>query len=117
MYESMKVAQAVREIVAENPEVVYKRTSDGCLYTKGKAGDSCGCLIGQAIIRVYPELEEKLKDIDDKISPMAGTLLNSHLYFDETKASKWLNSVQHYQDGGSSWEHCVKTADQYWPLS
>lgn len=120
MYESMKVVQAVRDIVKENPEVIYHQEGGYCYYTKGKATNGqCGCLIGQAIIKVYPELEEKLKQIDNELNtvPAADSLIEYHLMFEESLGSMWLGYVQSQQDNGKTWEHAVEYTDRNYPLS
>lgn len=112
MYKTSEIVKSVREIVAERPEVSYLHVY--CHYTQKDASDgSCGCLMGQAIIKRYPELEEKLKKTDNRACvPGIKYLLIEVLKFEELVGVDWLVRVQALQDSGATWGRCVQLADE-----
>lgn len=107
------VIQATRELAAEFPDNVYEKEVQriNCFYTKGPCSNgSCGCLIGQALIKAGVP-KERLEEFDAKEQGGVSTvayflgipLVNDKLW--------WLESVQSWQDMGNSWRACIEHAE------
>lgn len=127
-YMTKFVVEAARELIKNSPDAIYKPVDNKvgplCLYTQGLAGNgACGCVVGQAIIKAYPELEGKLKRIDkradeyeDSIIPGVLCLL-SELEFEGRLIEKsWLDSLQAHQDKLDTWGNAAKKADEHTQL-
>lgn len=102
---------AIRNLVEENPETIYMELSEGdCLYTQGKAGCGEGCLIGQGISTVQPNLNPFLAQCDKNEGPISVSVLLSKLGFGT--ADGWFASVQGYQDDDYTWQVAIEKADK-----
>lgn len=112
-----QIIQAVRDLSAEHPDAVYRATGTGaCFYTRGDIGGTCGCLIGQALIRVDPAVRSILEWLDDQSHIPCAFALFDNLYFKErysiTPAQRaWLYMAQAEQDRASTWSVAVEYAD------
>jgi hypothetical protein len=104
-----KIEEAVRQIAAENPNHVYQPVGnyDACYYVKGG-----GCIVGRAILKVYPELKEKLTQVD-VCGMLSVACLLCRLSDTDVSADKaeWLRLVQNAQDNRNTWAFCVAYAD------
>ncbi len=98
----------VRKLANEKPDFVYERpiASGPCSYTKSKTSETEGCIFGQAIFRLQPELKSYLCDCG----------INTLIQLLEIKASKqeiiWCCRVQGYQDRANSWKLAIEFADE-----
>lgn len=107
----------VRSLAEQNPDFIY----DGggrCFYTKSIHSEECGCIIGQAILRLQPNLRPYLEYIEKGLIPNVCGLLTSHFeidYYQNKKKIDWLACVQSSQDKGICWQNAVHTADMLEP--
>lgn len=99
------VIDRVRKLAIEHPDAVYKHAK--CLYTKGACGPGTGCIIGQAL----PEYKEELERLDN-ITDYYVVEMMKELNIGATREQfLWLETVQHHQDKGDTWEEAVKIAE------
>lgn len=110
----------IRRLAATHPNTKYNPEAEVCYYTKGPLKNSRlkkeGCIIGQAIRRVCPELFKKLEELEAAMDdPMEiNTLIDEYSeYFPGwgRKQVTWLEEVQRVQDNKNSWSVAVETAD------
>ena len=103
--------QEVHRLAEENPDATYQGVGDGCWYTTGTAGGQVGCLIGQAIQVLDPQMYKRIADYEEEQeASLDVSELNPKLVgFPE--ASEWLRFVQYAQDDGHKWLDCIKWAD------
>ena len=99
-----------------NAEYILDDTTGNCLYTKGHVDNgpkSLGCLIGQAILHVCPELKKKLQHMDDKVVGASVCLVNLGIC-DTTYITdlKLLDDIQYWQDSGEKWSEAVRLATE-----
>lgn len=123
-----KVIAEVRRLATKYPNTVYQSTPVGkCYYTMGNT-EYCsaqGCIIGQAIINIYPDLKEFFILIDnlnkngslDFTTISALTPLLFGIFDSENKESLWLLRVQNKQDNQHTWSKAVESADKDYPLT
>jgi hypothetical protein len=111
-----KLIQAVREIAAEWPDVVYPANLDSsgpaCYYT---TEDGCpDCIIGHAMARIGQALpaqqrsgmnECRLLNYSVRETVWSGVLNTTR------ENLLWLATVQNYQDSGYTWATAVSRAD------
>jgi hypothetical protein len=98
----------IRELAAASPDTIYiSDEEEDCKYTTGKNGE--GCLIGQALVALEPELLPVLINLD-KNRTVRVNLIGKHLPI-KLKVSKWVINVQDLQDDGICWSECIKIAD------
>ena len=107
MYKTSEILKEVRRLQKEYPNCVYNQ--DTCSYSKGsckKGPKTKGCIIGQAIRNVYPDLFELIKRDDDTNS--IESIISSKNY--EITGSKRdigrLEDVQNRQDQAFEWGIC-----------
>jgi hypothetical protein len=108
------IITACRELATEQPGVIYdKGNAKLCRYTRGEAGCGSGCIIGQAILNVYPELEPKLLLIDaaDEGTGVRGLLQSLGIKTSENQIC-WLSTLQGQQDFENPWGASLATADE-----
>lgn len=102
----------VRKIVAAHPDTVYQKIGGtDCSYTKGAAGGSQGCLLGQAISALHPDIfkAEIYAETGEYIRDLCQNYPTLKQYADR---SDWFQDVQTYQDYGQPWGECVALADE-----
>lgn len=102
--------KVVRKLASETPTAVYSIPSGPCQYTAGLAGGKIGCIIGQAIKTVRPDIWKLLKAMEK-----AGRSCTIDDVFPDFRISgniKWLRAVQLNQDCGTSWSKAVAKADE-----
>ena len=102
----------VRELASKYPEAIYENDDQNCYYTIGACGNGNGCIIGQALVAMNPELLDDLIASDNGCVPFAGELVYQLELALSEKEVRWLNSVQGYQDEGKSWGEAIKKADK-----
>ena len=118
--QTIKVIRAIEEIVKENPDFIYnksRRTGIGCYYTYPVSGNTIvrtekakGCLIGQGILKAYPEEFEHLRAIDEKSPIPAYDLLKSRLFSGPDSHFVFLQTLQQNQDLGLAWKEAWEQA-------
>ena len=115
-----RLVAEVRSLAADCPDVVYSPCGVYCMYTKGEAGCGVGCIVGQAILRLQPELREGLVRVDRRElgNTTAMQLMGSMRLWVGTESGKeayrnayWLSRVQTSQDRGTQWGECIELAD------
>ena len=96
----------VKLLAAEKPDAIYAKQKGRCWYTKGEAGGEYGCIIGQAIKRLNPELFISLKFGEEAglNYETVGTLVDLGLI--EGDICK-LSEIQYSQDIGWKWGDCI----------
>lgn len=102
--------RAVRKLVSEKPDACYSIPSGPCQYTTGLAGGKVGCIIGQAIKMVRPDIWKLLEAMEK-----AGRSCTIDDVFPDFRISgnvKWLRAVQLSQDCGTTWSKAVAKADK-----
>lgn len=116
MINIVKLQDKVRELANKYPNAVYKNSDNcGCYYGVGEVENGPlepGCLIGQAVRRLDPEVFEHISENgDDVVSMMA----KQSKYFDNStddgQIENWLSIVQGQQDDSKTWSQAVKAAD------
>ncbi len=116
-----QLIQKVRDLANENPDYVYQKieinkfqsafglsAQGSCSYVKSNnpGNEDKGCLLGQAILSLQPDLKSEL-EIPYSISTiLSGIGLGGNQY-----ARKWCVAVQQYQDNKRTWEQSVNYAD------
>lgn len=117
----------IRKLAAEDPDRVYEPQQNlGCYYARDRhgIGREHGCIVGQAIFRLIPEMEPTEDGATftlpgypsyDQVE-YNGIAWNSKkdymTYPVEFPEDEWIEWVQFYQDRGNSWSEAVETADQ-----
>lgn len=108
----------VRRLANQYPNAIYQSPNgfNGCYYNVGivaNGPDTEGCLLGQAIRNLEPEIFEAITaDSDDIVSLIC--IMNEDFDNSEDEEGdieKWLSIVQGQQDGGKTWSEAVKIAD------
>lgn len=114
-----QIIEQVRRLATEYPDTVYPQPEPGkCLYTVGACGSGSGCIVGQAIIAVKPDLAETLAHIDELTpnKPVHSLVGRLEIKCTQEKLS-WLGKVQRKQDDGKRWHEAVEAADEEYPLT
>ncbi len=106
----------VRSLAEQNPDFIY----DGggrCFYTKSIHSEECGCIIGQAILKLQPNLRLYFQKIERGLIPnVTGLLPKLEINYNQNKKKiDWLQCVQSSQDKGICWQNAVHTADMLEP--
>lgn len=126
------IADKVRELAEAYPDAIYQpHNGSRCFYTKGAAmcGNDelvpgAGCIIGRALLEVFPEFEEDLREFDDfaeqGFNDFCGEFLDNHFDLDAALHTKeqrlwhaWLLEVQIQQDDSVNWRTAISAADRY----
>lgn len=144
-----KVMQAVVKLASESPDFRYKRDPGlhACRYTYGHVGENrngCGCIVGQALVAVAPQVYEPLKVLDQQYGASSSVVLfavarllspevNGCKTLDELRRpvnpsgylleatvrqhpfTKFIRCVQQRQDTGSTWNEAVRLASDEYP--
>ena len=98
----------VRRLAAENPDATYFRNASTCSYLHGTAAGGVGCIIGQAILAIDPDLRDFLRQVDgESISAISKRLGLSY-----GPEIQWLSRVQFKQDCGNPWGKAVSLANE-----
>ena len=107
------VIAEVRRLVGEFPEAKYMADGGLCQYTQGIATNGQrGCLIGQAIVTLYPDLLEALREEDKGNLDPAGEVCLK-LGIDVSLGEReYLDTIQYAQDRGVKWCDCLLEADR-----
>lgn len=131
MNKSVEVYQFVEEVKNEvlklakyNPDAVYKGDDGGgCYYCRGEVKDSKtgdvigeGCIVGQALINLRPELRRYLSlpavennSISDVLTGCINKLYNANVPYSKfAKEKSLLINIQHFQDKGETWGVAVE---------
>ena len=120
-----ELIQAIRDLAAKYPNGLYQRPSNNpatqCSYIKGIVKDgpeTCGCIVGQALRIVDPNIQPLLFRYPTKSS--TDLFQENYPGFDEIladlKAIDWIGDVQKNQDNELTWSECVRLADAAFPL-
>ncbi len=111
-----QLIQEVRNLATDWPDFVYQSCSSGtCCYTKSKTDPNKGCIFGQAILRLQPDLKDVL--LNNNSVSISGLLMILGFDVDAfNKQRNWCIEVQQKQDRHQTWANAVKFADERWPL-
>lgn len=125
----------VRRLAAEAPDVEYvpPTSKPTCFYTRGKtANGGCGCLFGQALQNVFPNIWQQLdayeRENDCPYGSIPFVLADYDFRMpsegDDTSVQRqvnWCRRVQKLQDGDSlgrtPWGRAVAQADEEFEVS
>lgn len=113
-----QLIQEIRKLATDWPNFVYERCGSACNYTKSKNNPNKGCIFGQAILNLQPDLKELLTN--NNSTPITTVLLNllDFEYKQEVNGNKisWCAEVQNKQDYGQSWANAIKLSDERYPI-
>lgn len=128
MEKLVRLVEKVIETIRAFPNAVYENDKftivDGepaqlCLYTAGKVkdGPEClGCVIGQALFALWPELKEQVAKSEAKGPFGVQTLVEQFVDHEYVNGYgivlNWLCDVQSYQDIGNNWLTCMTYANE-----
>jgi hypothetical protein len=110
-YELAPILEEVKRLGTEYPNAIYEKSDEGCgcFYTKGAAGPGEGCIFGQAILNVYPDLRDFLVEFD-RIAAEEGetsiTTLLRDLDIPYTHGDP-IDDVQYSQDQKKPWGQAI----------
>lgn len=112
IFTSEDVVDVVRDIAKASPDFIYESpvyTTGQCRYAHGDKdnGYSPGCLMGQALNRLGVDLSEVVPYEGESVS----YVLNKLGIHTTANINSWLDTVQVYQDEGSSWGYAVNNVD------
>ncbi len=104
-----QLIQEVKTLAQEQPNFVYQSIPlKGCYYTKFGASSGNGCLFGQAILRLQPELLPMLEAWDAREHGATGIQhLLKELGIDWSPRVAWCCLVQGAQDRECPWGKAV----------
>lgn len=103
----------VKRIAEQNPDFVYKPDGKDCLYTRSENNEDCGCIFGQAILNLKPELKQILQNFDNSAAvPRINVLLNELEIKTTKKQAKWCCIVQSAQDNQLSWTQAIHRGER-----
>lgn len=103
----------VKRLAKQNPDFVYQSCGSNCFYTKSENDNDCGCIFGQAILNLQPDLKETLQFFDNSSRvPRISVLLKKLGITASMKQQSWCNSVQSSQDRKSTWACAIKRAGE-----
>lgn len=116
-----QLIQKVRDLAEQNPDYVYEKiendkfktvfclsTSSSCSYLKSKnpGNEDKGCIFGQAILNLQPDLKPELE------TPFSISTILSHIGINGNDfEKKWCAAVQAAQDSQYSWKDAINKAD------
>lgn len=113
MFTAKKLIDAVMGLAANHPDAVYEKQDRGaswsacgpqCFYTLGQAGGGVGCIFGQALQAIKPEID--WKRFDDP--PVSIRVLLSDIGCECTESEdQWMTRCQKKQDDGETWSAAV----------
>lgn len=120
-----QLIQEVKRLAEQNPDFVYQiwctSCEASCFYTKSKTDPNKGCIFGQAILNLQPELKELLQKVDDPRPDDASSVsrIKDLIQQWEIKASieqlDWCDDVQSAQDQEFTWANAVNFANRNHP--
>jgi hypothetical protein len=111
-YRAGVLIRYIRILQKQYPEAVYKKNtkSSGCYYSQGSISGgpkTKGCIVGQAIRHVYPDLFQEIKGTSYDESSVDAIIDNFD--FDCTVNQRhWLMNFQNNQDSQNCWGVCHK---------
>ena len=108
----------VRRLAEANPDAEYRAYAPkgdvsgySCWYTKGSANGQSGCLIGQAIRVLDPQMYKRIADYEEEQNASLDVSELHPKLVGFPEASEWLKFVQYAQDDGHKWLYCIEWAD------
>ncbi len=106
----------VRKLANEKPDFAYFKPPEArlCSYTRSATSETEGCIFGQAILRLQPELRDSLTDCGIinllKLLEVIGPYeADRH---DCKNKVYWCAYVQNRQDYGNTWASSIDYADR-----
>ena len=115
MYKASVILAEVNRLRKEYPDAVYN--SNECSYSKGhvKNGPKTkGCIIGQAIRNVYPDLFKKIKLVYDGYE--VNRIILGYKVDGSAKQINKLKNIQWHQDRKVPWGICgTQKGEEYVP--
>lgn len=106
----MTIIDHVKALAEEYPDAIYELPPGGCLYTVGKCGPGTGCIVGQAIARMFPDRTD-LMAVKDEVAQGSRNFCNKIGVSFTDDEHRWLCNVQGKQDRQFTWADAVKHAD------
>lgn len=120
-----ELIKELKRLVENNPDFVYESVGYeyNCYYTKGglqwgraflaQKTNCNGCLFGQALMNLYPELKEQLEEFDKRLFGVRidGVLENIG-YKGDRKLLDKLRIIQDKQDRGVKWGELKKDIEE-----
>ncbi len=100
----------VRKLANEKPDFVYEPVigcAPACSYVSSANSETEGCIFGQAILRLQPELRQTI-DCENIISCL---LQDLKVNISNKQLVEWCVIVQGFQDNQIIWKDCVSGAD------
>jgi hypothetical protein len=112
-YSTEDLKKEVARLVNTYPNTVYSSKIHTCFYTKVRTESGEGCLFGQAITNLYPELKPKLEEIDRGIKSGCdnngeGYRIETILEMFEFEPWEGANDIQDNQDTHHKWCECIE---------
>ncbi len=109
-----QLIQEVKRLANQNPDFVYQSCNNTCFYTRSENNNDCGCIFGQAILNLQPDLKEKLQEFDNSTSvPRIHILLKKLGMKLSLMQKSWCAAVQSSQDRKCSWSHAIQYAERF----
>lgn len=115
-----QLIQKVRDLAEQNPDFVYcqivkeKEKNFGCYYATSGNDPDKGCIFGQAILDLQPDLKDNLIKIDNNFSvPRIKELLEEFKVDFTQNQVRWCNAVQNQQDECKKWKIAVEIANRH----
>ncbi len=104
----------VKRLAQENPDFVYQKfpgkvrpIAGNCYYTKSANDLNKGCIFGQAILNLQPDLKDFLLEVDNRTDSNGIGQVLKDLGFPRLT---WCIDVQSNQDHGYCWKKAVELA-------
>lgn len=119
MITQSQLIEAVRCIAGTKPDYIYRASSGRCTYRPNINNPDCGCIVGEALLHLGVPVK-RLERIDQRCvdyDPVAwGTTgpkaILADLFEPDALDSRWVASVQFYQDQGHPWAAAIRRADE-----
>lgn len=112
-----KVYNKAVELCQQYPDAIYEKHNGGCSYSQGnvKNGPGCGCLIGQAVQAVSPELFGVIahKTLSAIALFFPGYIHPEICTSKEYKITLKLDYLQSMQDRGLTWGKALASLGSY----
>lgn len=115
-----QLEKKIRELVAADPKNVYVSPGHGktCSYVSGPCiNGSKGCIFGQAILALRPDLRDSLIAFDLREDTSIRYLLQDLGCNYTDKQVNWCQRLQNEQDIQTGWANTLAAADIHNPLT
>lgn len=115
--ELLALMDEMRALATAHPDAVYEQVENyhtRCMYSRGRAGDGEGCLVGQAARNVGIAAGSGFDSWDEEGDGggiTALSILNRHFGAEYQFELLWIDHVQDRQDRHVPWGRAVLEAD------